>query len=568
MEIIQWREWGDAAFTESRETGKPVLLDISAVWCHWCHVMDETTYSDSHVIQEINEHFIPVRVDNDRNPDINSRYNMGGWPTTVFLTHTRDIITGATYVPPKQMALLLERISSAYSDQGENLIRRAEEARIDVESRSAKAQASEVGLGDVEMILDMVRDAYDDEFGGFGYDQKFPSISQLELLLFNYERTGDRRDLDMVVNTLRAMMVGEVFDPIEGGMFRYATHRDWTEPHYEKILDDNARVAVLLLDVYRITRSMEFLAAARNAFSYLETVLLDPGSGVFYGSQDADEEYYRRNAGGRGEIEPPAVDMAVYTDSNSSVVRAYLKLYGIAKDSSAKSNALRVLDYFNNLRTNEDGTVCHYVEDGEPKGFGNLLDHASLLLANLACYEATGSEQCFKKAEVLLESAVLAFGAHGGAFHDISLERANRRGLSRYVMPIEENSLMAICYFKIANVMDDILLRNMGNRVLQTFAGSYRDYNMFAADYAVAVALSLLEPVVVTVHTQSGNSGAERFFQAAMSACDKNCTIRTAGLDTDEPIDATICVGSLCRSRVTDPSKLADDIAEATGAKR
>src|SRR5665811_540340 len=118
---IRWRSWGDEAFAEARATDRPVLLSISAVWCHWCHVMDETTFSDERVIGRLNEAFVPVRVDNDRRPDINRRYNMGGWPTVAFLTPDGEVLTGATYVPPDQFLGVLDRMSGLWSERGSDL---------------------------------------------------------------------------------------------------------------------------------------------------------------------------------------------------------------------------------------------------------------------------------------------------------------------------------------------------------------------------------------------------------------------------------------------------------------
>ncbi len=111
---IAWRPWGDEAFAESASSGKPILLSLSAVWCHWCHVMDETTYSNADVIATINADYVPVRVDNDRRPDINRRYNMGGWPSTGFLTASGEVITGATYIPPHAMLDALHRVTEYY----------------------------------------------------------------------------------------------------------------------------------------------------------------------------------------------------------------------------------------------------------------------------------------------------------------------------------------------------------------------------------------------------------------------------------------------------------------------
>jgi uncharacterized protein YyaL (SSP411 family) len=118
---IAWRAWDDEAFDEARRAGKPVLLAISAVWCHWCHVMDETTYSDVRVIAAIAAGFVAVRIDNDRRPDLNRRYNMGGWPTIAFLTPSGDVLTGATYLPPDQLLTLLERVRDYYAEHRDEL---------------------------------------------------------------------------------------------------------------------------------------------------------------------------------------------------------------------------------------------------------------------------------------------------------------------------------------------------------------------------------------------------------------------------------------------------------------
>jgi len=115
MVEIVWHEWSEEAFRKAKELKRAVLLDISAVWCHWCHVMDETSYSDEEVIRIVNSSFVAIRVDTDQRPDINRRYNVGGWPTTVFLTPDGDVITGATYVPPNQMRLLLRQVSDQHS---------------------------------------------------------------------------------------------------------------------------------------------------------------------------------------------------------------------------------------------------------------------------------------------------------------------------------------------------------------------------------------------------------------------------------------------------------------------
>src|SRR6267143_4064858 len=179
---INWHPWSAAAFDEARQTGRPILLSISAVWCHWCHVMDETTYSHAGVIDLINREYVPVRVDNDVRPDINQRYNMGGWPTTAFLTASGDILSGATYLPPDQMADALSRIASYYQTSQPEIASRALEARKRAASGVARSAGS-LDDGIVEAILEAVTNAYDSEYGVFGDAPKVPQTDAILLLL-------------------------------------------------------------------------------------------------------------------------------------------------------------------------------------------------------------------------------------------------------------------------------------------------------------------------------------------------------------------------------------------------
>src|SRR5437588_290102 len=179
---INWRPWSQEAFEQARQTGRPILLSISAVWCHWCHVMDETTYSHAGVIDLINREYVPVRVDNDVRPDINQRYNMGGWPTTAFLTSSGDILTGGTYMPPDQMASALMKVADYYRSNQADIASRVLEARKRAASGVARS-AGDLEEGLVDEILDAVRSAYDSEYGGFGNAPKFPQTDAILLLL-------------------------------------------------------------------------------------------------------------------------------------------------------------------------------------------------------------------------------------------------------------------------------------------------------------------------------------------------------------------------------------------------
>src|SRR5437879_11838364 len=195
---INWHVWSEDACAEASRLKRPILLSISAVWCHWCHVMDETTYSHPGVIDLINREYLPIRVDNDLRPDINQRYNMGGWPTTAFLTSSGEILTGATYLPADQMADALSKIATYYRTHRPEIASRVLEGK----KRSGSAVARAAGSLDdaiVDEVLDAVKNSYDAEYGGFGSAPKFPQTDAILLLLeqaplrSDPERRSDRK---------------------------------------------------------------------------------------------------------------------------------------------------------------------------------------------------------------------------------------------------------------------------------------------------------------------------------------------------------------------------------------
>lgn len=559
MQNIEWRSWGDAAFAESRDSGKPILLSISAVWCHWCHIMDQRTYSDPTIIDIINNHYIPIRADVDREPDVNLRYNMGGWPSTVFLTSDRDVLTGATYLPPDRMRIVLDRVTEAYAEQSDELKSKAKQAREQAEK--TYQHTGTAAAKDVRKLIDVLRSAYDIENGGFGVTQKFPHSAALQLLMAHYEATGCEGDLDMVADTLVAMIDGEIFDQTEGGMFRYATHRDWTAPHYEKILADNAKIAAALLDAHRLTQRTEFLQTAHRVFGFLEKNMMDSKTGLFFGSQDADENYYQADADARKNMTPPKVDPLVYTDSNAILARSYLKLYGIGKDLKARDKALRIVGNLNRLEKAENGTVGHYIEKGKAHGFGMLSDMAELVLANVSAAEATADNTYIENAQELLETIFAEFGSDNGGFYDISATRAAERSLTRYTTPIEENSALATAFIKLADLTEDESYRLSARRVLDALSVYVEDYGLMASSYGFALSMLDASPVLVTVHAYPGTEEADMFIQASMGACNLNCTVRTVPLEQGEPA-VTACLGSSCRVRVTDPTEVAQALED------
>jgi uncharacterized protein YyaL (SSP411 family) len=239
---INWREWSDDAFAQAQAQDKLILLGISAVWCHWCHVMDETSYSDPEIIRLINERYIAIRVDNDQRPDVNRRYNLGGWPTTAFLTPTGDLLTGGTYIPPPQMLGYLTQVGDGYKNSKPDLLARI--AAIDAkreQARSALVATAKLSPAIVDTILRDILDNFDSVYGGFGDAPKFPQTDTIELALEKYFATRDEQLLTVVTITLANMASGGTYDQEAGGFFRYSTTRDWRIPHFEKYVSQIRR---------------------------------------------------------------------------------------------------------------------------------------------------------------------------------------------------------------------------------------------------------------------------------------------------------------------------------------
>jgi hypothetical protein len=299
---VNWQEWGDRAFAQARQQDKPILLDIGAVWCHWCHVMDRESYENLEIARLINEHYVAVKVDRDERPDIDSRYQtavsalsgQGGWPLTAFLTPEGKPFYGGTYFPPEDqygrpgMRRVLEAVAQSYKAQRSQVLESAQkisEALSGMErfQRDGKGAGKEV----LNAVVESVRGMYDARFGGFGNAPKFPHPSALDLLLEAYLQTRQTGLLTVVTNTLEHMGRGGIYDQLQGGFHRYAVDERWIVPHFEKMAYDNAGLLVSYLRAFQVTGNPFFREIAEGTLSFVGSVLSDPQGG-FYASQDAD----------------------------------------------------------------------------------------------------------------------------------------------------------------------------------------------------------------------------------------------------------------------------------------
>jgi uncharacterized protein len=301
---VEWYPWGEEAFARAKAEDKPILLDIGAVWCHWCHVIDRESYENPEIANIINGHFIAVKVDRDERPDIDIRYQnavsaitgQGGWPLTAVLTPEGKVFFGGTYFPPESamgrpgFRQVLLAVAEFYRTKREQADGYADELHQALH-RLGAARASEELLTPAlvgEAVADIQRQ-FDVQNGGFGGAPKFPHSGALELLLRRHDQTRDAQALLVVTRTLEKMGRGGVYDQLGGGFHRYSVDASWVVPHFEKMLYDNSELLRNYVHAYQATGTALFKEVAEGILSYVTGTLMDHDRGGFYGSQDADQ---------------------------------------------------------------------------------------------------------------------------------------------------------------------------------------------------------------------------------------------------------------------------------------
>jgi hypothetical protein len=301
---VDWYPWGEEAFNKAKQDDKPIFLSIGYSTCHWCHVMERESFEDPQVAELMNEAFIPIKVDREERPDIDSIYmsvcqavtGRGGWPLSIMMTPDRKPFMAATYIPKESrygmagMLDLVPAVSSMWSKKREELLANADDI-VSAISGSMRESTGGPGLDEntLERAYQMLRNGFDPANAGFGTAPKFPTPHHLTFLLRYWKRSEEPMALEMVKGTLRAMRMGGIYDHVGFGFHRYSTDSRWLVPHFEKMLYDQALIAITLVETYQVTRDPLYRENAEEIFRY---VLRDMRSseGGFYSAEDADSE--------------------------------------------------------------------------------------------------------------------------------------------------------------------------------------------------------------------------------------------------------------------------------------
>ncbi len=385
---ITWTHWSDSVFAQAKREHKFVILDLQAVWCHWCHVMDETTYADPQVVALMNKRYLAVRVDQDSRPDLSNRYEDYGWPATiVFNADGSEIVKRRGYIPPKEMTAMLQAIIDDPSP-GPSVF------------ADAKPQFGTDALSEpLRKTLEQThREKYDAKNGGWGFSHKYLDAHSVEYSLAR-ARAGDAEAKTMARQTLDGER--NLLDPVWGGVYQYSTDGVWSEPHFEKIMQMQAGNLRVAAEAYAMWGDKRDLATAQSIRNYLDTFLRS-NEGAFYTSQDADlvagehaGEYFALNDAARRAKGIPRIDKHRYARENGWAAEALATLAMASGDRTALAEARTALKWVYAHLRRADGGFNHGSQTSEPY----LGDTLAIARADLALYAATGERLWLGRAE-------------------------------------------------------------------------------------------------------------------------------------------------------------------------
>ena len=544
---VDWYPWGDDAFARAKAENKPIFLSIGYSTCHWCHVMEKESFADAEIAKLMNEAFVSIKVDREERPDLDAVYlavtrtltGDAGWPNNVILTPDGKPFFAAAYIPKEKFRALIPRLSTQWREQRERVVANAEMIMRSLHTSSSGGDALTADV--LAKGYQQLATRFDAKHGGFLPEPKFPAPHHLMFLLRYWRRTQDAKALEMVETTLRAMRNGPLWDAKKLGFHRYATNADWSDPHYEKMLYDQALHALACLEAYQVTRKEEYAKTAREIFTYVLRDLRSP-SGAFFAAQDS---------GGRDE--------KLIADWNGLMIAALSFGANVLDEPSYAAAAARAADAI------------------APKRRRFLDDYAFLVWGLLNLYEATFDVRHLESAIVLNDEAVRLFrDAKSGRFY-ITANDAE----SLLVRPRETgdgaipsgNSVQLMNLVRLSRITArpeyehyaNELLRAAGDEV--SLAPSASTHLLSALDFSLGpsqeivlsgrdvsamrrAVFSRFVPNKVVVHRPPGD--APRIVNLA--------PYTEAQRAINGKATAYVCTNYMCRLPITDPAKLASGL--------
>jgi uncharacterized protein YyaL (SSP411 family) len=462
---------------------------------------------------------------------------------------------------------VLNQVSSYYKDNKESIQQKIVEITAN-RARAERQSESDDELSDqiFRDTLHSANDAYDPVFGGFGTEPKFPHTDAIDALLHAYLRFGDRDALHMARKTLDYMTRGGTYDQEWGGFYRYSTKRDWSIPHYEKMLEDNALLLRNLLKLYRITQDDEHRRYVDFTIEYVDKWLSDPRTGAFYGSQDADEEFYPRSSTERMKHQPPYVDKRVYASWNAMAISAYLEASWTRGRAELRERGLKAFDFLWDSLYTEDGGIHRYLGPRGPEIPGLLGEHAWTLLASLDAYEVGARPGDLQRSRALAEFMIERLLSETGAFFDTPEGSDTLGRLSLRQKPVKENAVAAEGLVRLSRVTHEARYEEIARRALSQYVDVTESQGYFVANYGKTVDM-LLNPGADVKIVAAAGDGAGPLHLAALALPVPDRIVRIIDASDASALAAEAlpghpapaayaCYGTLCSAPVTTPDDL------------
>jgi len=457
-DAVDWRDFNDEVFAEAKRDGKLLILDLEAVWCHWCHVMEAKTYSNPAVKKILKEKYISIKVDQNNRPDLARRYQEWGWPATIFFNADGvELVKRAGYIAPENMVKLLQAIVDDPTPE--------KDAPINDIKTFASSGLLNTQLK--ETLQRMHNEAYDPEYGSLKLNQKFMDRDSVEYDLL-LAQGGNALAEKRARHTLDAAMA--LIDPVWGGVYQYSTGGKWDYPHFEKIMPSQYGYLRIYAMAYRQFGDEKYLHAAKMIADYLEIFLMSK-EGVFYTSQDADlvqgvhsREYFELNNEQRLAQGIPKIDKNTYAQENAWASTAMISLYQATGEKRYLELAQRAMRWVEKNRANSDGGYRH---DKQDKGGPYLGDNIAAAEAYLMLYQATGNRENLIRAQKTIEYIDRTFRYVGnkGAGYAVSYAPAN--AIIKPQPHIDENISLARLAIRVHHLTADKQYREISERVMR-----------------------------------------------------------------------------------------------------
>lgn len=551
---VDWYPWGEEAFARAQAEDKPVFLSIGYSTCHWCHVMERESFEDQQVADLLNGNFVAVKVDREERPDIDTIYmnvcqamtGHGGWPLTIIMTPDKKPFFAATYLPKNSrqgvngLMQLLPQIYELWMKERNMLLHSSDHISEHIKTLDENIVSSIISHEVFDRAFEQLAANFDKQYGGFGRAPKFPSPHNLFYLLRFYEFKGEAKALEMVEKTLQAMYQGGIYDHIGFGFARYSTDRYWLVPHFEKMLYDNALLAIAYLEAYQLTGKELYARAAREIFTYILRDMTAPEGG-FYSAEDADSEgtegkfyvwteeevisllgdeegrhfcqLYDISRGGnfagdnipnltkgmiseneRQQIERlrellfnhrekrvhPHKDDKILTAWNGMMIAALALGARVLKDPLYLKAAEKAAAFILEQLRREDGRLLARYRDQQSLYAAYALDYACMVWALIELYEAGFNSNYLETAIELNQDLITYFGdeEQGGVFfYARDAEQLLTRPKEIYDGAIpSSNSISVMNFLRLSRITGDIALEQEAEQAIKLFSAKIKEY--------------------------------------------------------------------------------------------